>query len=105
MITFPNCKINLGLYVTARRPDGYHELETVFFPVRFLEDSIEITPATTKSDCHLQSYGNIVDCNNEDNLVVKAYRILQKDYSLPPIDISLIKHIPSEAGLGGGSSD
>src|SRR5574344_607252 len=104
MITFPNCKINLGLYVTARRPDGYHELETVFYPVP-LEDSLEITPATTATDCRLLCYGNNVECSAEDNLVVKAYRLLQKDFTLPPVDVSLYKHIPSGAGLGGGSAD
>jgi 4-diphosphocytidyl-2-C-methyl-D-erythritol kinase len=104
MIIFPNCKINLGLYVTARRSDGYHDLETVFYPVP-LEDSLEITPATTDADCLLHCYGNTVEGGTEDNLVVKAYRLLQKDFNLPNIDVSLLKHIPSGAGLGGGSAD
>ena len=105
MISFPNCKINLGLYVTSRRPDGYHELETIFYPIP-LEDSLEIVPASTlHTDCTLQLFGNKIECNTDNNLVIKAYRILQKEYALPPLDISLYKQIPSGAGLGGGSSD
>ena len=106
MLTFPNAKINLGLNIIGRRPDGYHDLETVFYPIP-LEDALEITPLQNpgrlKYALHL--HGQEVAGNPEDNLVVKAYVMLDKDFDLPPTDIHLFKHIPSGAGLGGGSSD
>jgi len=101
MITFPNAKINLGLNIVERRPDGYHNLETVFYPIP-LTDVLEIVPAGETS---LTCYGNRVDCPPEKNLVMKAYRLLQEHYSLPPVAMHLYKHIPDGAGLGGGSSD
>ena len=101
MITFPNAKINLGLNIVRRRPDGYHDIETVFYPVP-LTDVLEIVPATaTTLTCH----GNPVDCPPEKNLVMKAYRLLCDRYDLPPVEMHLYKHIPDGAGLGGGSSD
>ena len=101
MITFPNAKINLGLNIVERRPDGYHNIETVFFPIP-LTDVLEIVPAQETS---LTCYGNPVDCPPEKNLVMRAYRLLQQHYDLPPVAIHLYKHIPDGAGLGGGSSD
>ncbi len=92
------------MYVTSRRPDGYHELETVFYPIP-LEDSLEITPSIYNKEYSFQSFGNTIDCDDNDNLVIKAYRLLQADFALPHLDISLYKHIPSGAGLGGGSAD
>lgn len=108
MITFPNCKINLGLNIVARRSDGYHNLETVFYPVNELYDALEITPVddATTGDCFLYQHGTALDCEPEKNLVVKAYRLLQAHHNnLPSIKIHLLKHIPSGAGLGGGSAD
>ena len=108
MITFPNCKINLGLNIVERRSDGYHNLETVFYPVNALHDALEVTPADDAStgNCYLYQHGTALDCEPEKNLVVKAYRLLQAQYNdLPSINIHLIKHIPSGAGLGGGSAD
>lgn len=106
MITFPNAKINLGLHITEKRPDGYHNLETVFYPAP-LEDALEIhlqnAPSTSKYALHLS--GIEVTGNEDDNLVIKAYRLLDQDFELPPVDIHLFKHIPSGAGLGGGSAD
>lgn len=106
MITFPNAKINLGLHITEKRPDGYHNLETVFYPIP-LEDALEIqlqsTPSTSKYALHLS--GIEVTGNVDDNLVIKAYRLLDQDFELPPVDIHLFKYIPSGAGLGGGSAD
>ena len=106
MITFPNAKINLGLHITEKRPDGYHNLETVFYPVP-LDDALEIQPLNTPSPdkyaLHLS--GIHVEGNADDNLVIKAYRLLGQDFELPPVDIHLFKHIPSGAGLGGGSAD
>ena len=102
MITFPNAKINLGLNIVERRPDGYHNIETVFYPIP-LTDVLEIVPA--EGETSLTCYGNKVDCPPEKNLVMKAYRLLQERYDLPPVAIHLYKHIPDGAGLGGGSSD
>ncbi len=105
MIVFPNAKINLGLNITEKRPDGYHNLETVFYPIP-LEDALEVVPAeTSDNDFVLECYGIPTDCRPEDNLVVKAYRLLKKNYTLPSIHIYMYKHIPSGAGMGGGSSD
>ena len=104
MITFPNAKINLGLNIVERRPDGYHNIETVFYPVP-LTDVLEIVPAADGEQVSLKCYGNPVDCPPEKNLVMRAYRLLQERYDLPPVAIHLYKHIPDGAGLGGGSSD
>lgn len=105
MITFPNCKINLGLSVTEKRPDGYHNLETVFYPVA-LEDALEIrTIHDTDKKFNLYQHGTEIAGRPEDNLVVKAYLLLDKEFQLPAVEIHLYKHIPSGAGLGGGSAD
>lgn len=106
MITFPNAKINLGLNIIGKRPDGYHDLETVFYPVP-IQDALEITPLKDSggSKFRLNQYGMSIDGDAADNLVVKAYNLLDKDFALPPVGICLLKHIPSGAGLGGGSSD
>ena len=105
MITFPNIKINLGLSITEKRPDGYHNLETVFYPVA-LEDALEIrTNPEAQQKFTLHQHGMEIAGNPENNLVVKAYLLLDKEFHLPPIEIHLYKHIPSGAGLGGGSSD
>lgn len=101
MLAFANAKINLGLHVTEKRADGYHNLETVFYPVK-LYDVLELTDAAVTS-CVVG--GNAVPGNPEDNICVKAYRLLQKDFDLPAQQISLLKNIPVGAGLGGGSSD
>ena len=102
MITFPNAKINLGLNIVERLLNGYHNIETVFYPIP-LTDVLEIVPAVGETS--LTCYGNGVACPPEKNLVMKAYRLLQERYSLPPVAIHLYKHIPDGAGLGGGSSD
>lgn len=105
MISFPNCKINLGLSITEKRPDGYHNLETVFYPVS-LEDALEIrTLPDANQKFTLHQHGIEISGSPEDNLVVKAYLLLDKEFHLPPIEIHLLKHIPSGAGLGGGSAD
>lgn len=110
MIVFPNIKINLGLSITEKRPDGYHNLETVFYPVA-LEDALEIRALPEASlpeadkKITLHQYGMEITGNPEDNLVAKAYSLLDKEFHLPPVEIHLYKHIPSGAGLGGGSSD
>lgn len=101
MICFPHGKINLGLLVTGKRTDGYHDIETVFYPVK-VKDALEFV----ESDSFQFSLSGIkLDGDSADNLVVRAYQLLQADYQLPPLHIHLHKHIPSGAGLGGGSAD
>lgn len=106
MVTFPNAKINLGLDIVSKRPDGYHNLETVFYPIP-LHDVLEITPETGNDApaCNFTMYNAVFEGDSDDNLVVKAYKILAADYTLPKVKISLYKNIPTGAGLGGGSSD
>ena len=103
MISYPNAKINLGLNIVERRPDGYHNLETLFYPIG-LTDVLEIVPARGESST-LTCYGNDVQCPPEKNLVMKALRLMQSQLAVPEVDIHLCKHIPHGAGLGGGSSD
>lgn len=101
MITFPNAKINLGLHVAGRRKDGYHNLETIFYPLPF-RDALEINES---DDFHFQSTG--IECGSaENNLCVKAYHLIKQDIpNLPHVSIHLHKAIPTGAGLGGGSAD
>jgi 4-diphosphocytidyl-2-C-methyl-D-erythritol kinase len=101
MLAFANAKINLGLNVTDKRTDGYHNLETVFYPVN-LYDVIEITPDTITS-CDIR--GIDIPGDAADNICLQAYHLLAKDYELPPVKITLLKNIPVGAGLGGGSAD
>jgi len=101
MVIFPNAKINIGLNITERRPDGYHNLETVFYPVK-INDVLEIIPADKLS---FESSGLAIPGRLEDNLCIKAYHLLKKRHDLPPVKIHLHKHIPIGAGLGGGSAD
>ena len=98
----PNCKINLGLRVLRRRNDGYHDLATVFLPVP-LCDELTIEPCTEGTgECLFTSTGIEVDCPSEDNICVKAYRLLKADYpQLPSVRMHLCKRIPFGAGLGG----
>lgn len=105
MIVFPNAKINLGLNIISRRPDGYHDLDMVMIPVGWC-DILEVVPARSGATT-LTTSGRPVDCPTEKNLVYKAWKYLY-DYlggKLPPVDIYLHKVIPDGAGLGGGSSD
>lgn len=105
MLTFPNAKINLGLYVTGKRADGFHNLETIFYPVPF-RDVLEVVPAAApKTSLHLS--GLHVAGPKEENLVWKAYELMQRHCGgkLPELDIFLHKALPAGAGLGGGSAD
>lgn len=105
MLVFPNAKINLGLNITEKRPDGYHNLETIFYPIP-VDDALEVNILHEKNEKYrLHQAGLEIAGEAESNLVVKAYKLLDKEYNLPPIDIHLFKHIPSGAGLGGGSAD
>lgn len=103
MILFPNAKINLGLNIVSKREDGYHNIETVMYPVKWC-DVLEIVPAKG-NETTLTVTGRHVDCPPEKNLVMKAYRLLGEQTDLPAVDIYLRKIIPDGAGLGGGSAD
>lgn len=107
MICFPNAKINIGLRVTEKRPDGYHNLETVFYPIG-LKDALEVVPQPENKSYSLE----VLSANKEDvgleaekNIVTKAFRLLEKKHRLQPAAFYLKKAIPTGAGLGGGSSD
>ena len=106
MVVFPNCKINIGLNILDKRPDGFHNLETVFIPIP-LKDSLEIIRAKENRDDVIFSHsGFTIDGNAADNLCIKAYHLLKKDFpQLPAIQMHLHKNIPMGAGLGGGSAD
>ena len=107
MIVYPNAKINIGLNVVEKRPDGYHNLETVFYPIG-LQDILEIQELegdVPACGYRLKVTGSVLDGSPEDNLVVRALKLLKKDFDLPPVSIGLYKHIPTGAGLGGGSAD
>ncbi|HMI04374.1 MAG TPA: 4-(cytidine 5'-diphospho)-2-C-methyl-D-erythritol kinase [Pedobacter sp.] len=101
MLAFANAKINLGLHVTEKRPDGYHNLETVFYPVK-IYDVVELTDAD-QNGCEVK--GTDIPGDTRDNICFKAFETLQQDFALPPQKITLLKNIPVGAGLGGGSSD
>lgn len=103
MLTFPNAKINLGLNILSRRPDGYHNLETVMVGIPSY-DILEIVESTDGTD-HLYCSGNPVDCPMEKNLVIKALTRLRETREIPPVTIYLDKQTPDGAGLGGGSAD
>ncbi|KAA6320127.1 4-diphosphocytidyl-2-C-methyl-D-erythritol kinase [termite gut metagenome] len=105
MIIFPNAKINLGLNIIEKRTDGYHNLETVFYPVP-VEDALEIKVAEKAEHKFILHQSGIAMAGKaEDNLAVRAYRLLDREFDLPPIEIYLYKHIPLGAGLGGGSAN
>lgn len=115
MITFPCCKINLGLNVVSRREDGYHDIETVFYPVELCDAlDVKLMDSRFPSDVACDLLTKVCDkgvlrvenlCPEQDNLVVKAYNLIAADYDIPRVHAHLIKYIPSQAGLGGGSSD
>jgi 4-diphosphocytidyl-2-C-methyl-D-erythritol kinase len=109
MVTFPNCKINLGLNILQKRNDVFHDLATVFYPIE-LKDVLEIIPARNseqqQSSIQFTTSGLMVDGNSTDNICFKAYELLKADFpTLPPIEMHLHKAIPMGAGLGGGSAD
>lgn len=101
MICFPNAKINLGLNVVNKRPDGYHNIETVFYPIP-VKDALEIVSAEELS---FTQTGIQVDAPMEKNLVIKALNLLKTQYDIPTLEVHLLKAIPFGAGLGGGSAD
>ena len=107
MVIFPNCKINLGLRILRKRTDGYHDLETIFYPLPW-KDVVEVITATDspKENVQFHASGLTVAGNPADNLCIKAYNLLKAKFpDLPPIKLYLHKAIPMGAGLGGGSAD
>ena len=106
MLVFPNCKINLGLHILGKREDGFHNLETVFYPIPF-RDALELIPASNgPGEIEFTGTGLAVDGNASDNLCVKAYHLIKKDFpQLPSVKVHLHKVLPMGAGLGGGSAD
>ncbi|MBI9055190.1 MAG: 4-(cytidine 5'-diphospho)-2-C-methyl-D-erythritol kinase [Bacteroidales bacterium] len=103
MINFPNAKINIGLNITEKRPDGFHNIETIFYPIG-LSDILEINHSTNGFQ-YLNSGLTVEDGKLKNNLCYKAFEILKKDFPIPDINLHLHKIIPFGSGLGGGSSD
>jgi len=104
MILHPPAKINIGLSIVGKRPDGFHNIETVFYPIT-LSDSLSVETTETGAVCQLVFLCDGIELPNNDNLCCRAYNLLDIDYQLPPVKIHLHKAIPVGAGLGGGSSD
>ena len=106
MLCFPNAKINIGLVVLEKRPDHFHTIETIFFPIP-LSDILEIIPekGQISAKVNFKTTGLEIPGHVPNNLCIKAYNLLDKDFDLPPVKIILHKIIPMGAGLGGGSSD
>lgn len=104
MLLFPNCKINIGLDIISRRADGYHNIETVMFPVMGLCDGLEIL-RTEGNGIVFTSSGLAVDCPAEQNIIARTHRLMQERFGIGGVKVHLHKHIPFGAGLGGGSAD
>jgi 4-diphosphocytidyl-2-C-methyl-D-erythritol kinase len=105
VIVFPHCKINLGLQVLQKRSDGFHDIATVFYPIP-LKDALEIVPVAGELLPVMHTYGLAVEGAAADNLCMKAWQLLKKDFpDLPPVAVHCLKNIPMGAGLGGGSAD
>jgi 4-diphosphocytidyl-2-C-methyl-D-erythritol kinase len=101
MISFPPSKINLGLNVISKRSDGYHDIETCFYPIPWT-DIVEVVPSNS---LQFTNTGLSIPGNEQDNLCLKAYALLKREFDLPPVKIHLHKILPTGAGLGGGSAD
>ncbi len=101
MISFPNAKINLGLNIVSKREDGYHNIESCFYPIPWY-DSLEVIEAASFA---FHSYGLDIPGDASSNLCVKAYELIKADHNIPAVAIHLLKNIPMGAGLGGGSAD
>ncbi|HQQ93527.1 MAG TPA: 4-(cytidine 5'-diphospho)-2-C-methyl-D-erythritol kinase [Bacteroidia bacterium] len=106
MLVFPNCKINLGLYVTEKRADGYHNIESVFYPINWT-DALEVLENKDpgSNPFSLQEYPAPLGIAREKHLIYKAWLLLSQRFRFPPLAFHLYKNLPMGAGLGGGSSD
>lgn len=105
MLTFPNAKINIGLNVVEKRADGFHNIESIFYPILDVKDILEIIENENSNEVIFTSSGITIPGNENENLCLKAYQLMKKEYDIPPVKIHLHKLIPIGAGLGGGSSD
>ncbi|HNV53054.1 MAG TPA: 4-(cytidine 5'-diphospho)-2-C-methyl-D-erythritol kinase, partial [Tenuifilaceae bacterium] len=106
MIVYPNAKINIGLNIVERRNDGYHNISTLFYPVKELKDILEITiDDSLREPLTFTQTGIQLDCSPENNLCIKAYNLINSIQPLPTMRMHLHKLIPTGAGLGGGSAD
>ena len=103
MVCFPNAKINIGLKIVAKRTDGFHDIETVFYPIQ-LSDVLEFIPSKDM-ETTVNTTGIELNIPSDENICYKAYQLLAKEYELPSLEVHLHKIIPSGAGLGGGSAD
>lgn len=103
MICFPNAKINLGLNIISKRTDGYHDLETIFYPIQ-IKDALEIIVSNQSEDSFIES-GQKVGISADSNLVMKALKLMRDHFDIPIIEVHLLKKIPFGAGIGGGSAD
>lgn len=101
MLAYPNAKINIGLHIINKRPDGYHNLESIFYPVP-LFDVLEAVPS---ENFFFSVKGNFIPGRLDQNICIKAYHLLKENYDIPGVDMILLKNIPTGAGMGGGSSD
>jgi len=104
VLHFPNAKINIGLNIVEKRLDGFHNIETIFYPIP-LADGLEITNSNYEQDYTFSSSGIPIKIDDKDNIVCKAFELLRSNYNIPSTNIHLHKNIPFGAGLGGGSSD
>ncbi len=102
MIIYPKCKVNVGLRILRKREDRFHDLESLFLDSSSPSDILEIVESSKLS---IKLYGAELDCAPEDNICIKAYNLIKQNYNIPPVEIHLMKRIPSGAGLGGGSSN
>ena len=105
MICFPNCKINIGLNIIEKRKDGFHNLETVFYPINLKETLEFVEQDSQNKKTEFNSSGIKIEGNSTDNICLKAYNLLKEEYTIPELNIHLHKSIPIGAGLGGGSAD
>lgn len=103
MISFPNAKINLGLNIVSKREDGYHNLETIFYPI-MIKDALEIIVSDKGYDAFIES-GISTGTSSDSNLVMKALKLMRSYYQIPFLEVNLLKKIPFGAGIGGGSAD
>lgn len=103
MIAFPHAKINIGLNIVKKRDDGFHNIETVFYPVE-LCDALEVNNSLNNKSSFFAD-GTAIPNDNKPNICLQALELLKKDFEIPPVNIHLLKNIPIGAGLGGGSSD
>lgn len=103
MVLFPNAKINIGLHIVEKRSDGYHNIESIFYPI-VIADALEVG-RTHKKDPYIELHGQAIEGDPNDNLVMRAWQLMHREFGIDPVVFHLIKRIPSGGGIGGGSAD